>query len=286
MMNAESTRKQVDHRVRNALHAVLFVGWAVAGLVPCAPAAESPRTLVPGSTFTVTFPGMPPTFYAVFQKKEVPAQMTLFLPRDYDPARKFPLLIFLGGWDGGPGGNPGVARSLCQGKGFICVNMPLFKAADFKVKEPNVPGPGFIMQAEDGKRMWPFFQTMLDKVEELVPNIDPAHRVLGGFSNGAHATAALLDESEGEVARRFSAFLLVEGGGKLQRYDRLKNKPLLMVSSNAKSKPRAQEICDAARAAGAKATLLVEDVGKHDFPASAYPAVERWLRGAAMGSAD
>ncbi|MCX6904244.1 MAG: hypothetical protein NTW03_12365, partial [Verrucomicrobia bacterium] len=57
----------------------------------------------------------------------------------------------------------------------------------------------------------------------------------------------------------------------------LKNKPVLMVSSNAKSKRRASEICDAAKAAGAKATLLVEDVGKHDFPVSAYPAVGQWL---------
>jgi hypothetical protein len=56
----------------------------------------------------------------------------------------------------------------------------------------------------------------------------------------------------------------------------------LMVSSNAKSRPRAQEICDAAKAAGAHATLVFHDVGKHDFPASAYPAVREWLRGPAL----
>ncbi|HEX2971851.1 MAG TPA: hypothetical protein VHP11_05935 [Tepidisphaeraceae bacterium] len=241
-------------------------------------AAESAPKLAPGSTFTVSFPEIAPTFYAVFQKKDVKAQMTIFLPFNYTPDKKFPLLIFLGGWDGGMGGNPGVARSLCQGKDFICVGMPLFKAPDFKVDKPNVPGLGFIMVAADGNYMWPFFKTMLEKVEELVPNIDSKHRVLGGFSNGAHATAALLDASDGEIARRFSAFLFVEGGGKLQHYELLKNKPFLMVSSNAKSKPRASQICEAAKAAGAKATLLVEDVGKHDFPTSAYPAVGQWLR--------
>ncbi len=129
--------------------------------------------------------------------------------------------------------------------------------------------------------MWPFFKAMLAKLDVVVPNIDPAHQVLGGFSNGAHATAALLDESEGEVARRFSAFLFVEGGGRLRRYDLLKGKPFLMVSSNSKSRPRAQQICDAAKAAGAKATLIFEDVGKHDFPQSAYPAVREWLNGLA-----
>ena len=51
-----------------------------------------------------------------------------------------------------------------------------------------------------------------------------------------------------------------------------------MVSSNAKSKPRAQEICDTAKAAGAQTTFVFHDVGKHDFPVGAYPAVREWLR--------
>ncbi|MGA2497210.1 MAG: hypothetical protein ABSH20_05685 [Tepidisphaeraceae bacterium] len=239
-------------------------------------AAEPVPKLEPGKTIAIQFPDLPPTFYAVSQKKDVKAQMTVFLPKNYDPGRKFPLLVFLNGGDGGAGGNPGVARALSEEKDYICVNMPLFKVTD-----PQAHG-GIVMQAEDGKYMWPFFKTMLLKLEELVPNIDPAHRILGGFSNGAHATAALLDESDGEVAGRFSAFLFVEGGGRLQHYDLLKGKPFLMVSSNAKSHPRAQQICDAAKAAGARATLIVEDVGKHDFPVTAYPAVRKWLQGPAM----
>ena len=225
---------------------------------------------------------MPPTFYDVFENKDVKAQMTVFLPTNYDPGRKYPLLIFLNGWDGGTGSNPGVARALSEGRDFVCANMPLFKATDFKVTAPNVAGVGFIMSDPDARTMWPFFKTMLAKLEELVPNLDPAHRVLGGFSNGAHATAGLIDESEGEVTRWFSAFMFVEGGGKLQRYDLLKGKPFLMVSSSAKSRPRAQQICEAAKAAGAEATLVSVDVGKHDFPVSAYPAVREWLRGPGM----
>jgi len=238
------------------------------------PAAAPARKLVPGSTVTVTFPDMPPTFHAVSQKKEVKAQMTVFLPANYDPGRKHPLLILLGGGDGGTGGNPGVARAISGERDFVCAAMPLFKATD--------PKTSYVMVDADGKYMWPFFKAMLAKLEELVPNIAPSHRILGGFSNGAHATSALLDESDGEVARRFSAFLFVEGGGKLHRYDLLKGKPFLMVSSNAKSRPRAQQVCDAARAAGAKASFLCEDVGKHCFPESAYPAVRTWLRGPAL----
>jgi 23S rRNA G2069 N7-methylase RlmK/C1962 C5-methylase RlmI len=70
----------------------------------------------------------------------------------------------------------------------------------------------------------------------------------------------------------------------MKHFDLLKGKPFLMVSSNAKSRPRAQQICDAAKAAGARAAFICEDVGKHDFPVSAYPAVREWLRGPAMSN--
>jgi hypothetical protein len=175
-------------------------------------ATEPAHRLTPGSTLTVTFPEMPSTFYTLSQKKNVKAQMTVFLPTNYEPGRKHPLLIFLGGGDGGTGSNPGVARALTAEKDFVCISLPLFKVTD-----PKAPGGDFIMRDPDAKYMWPFFRTMLAKLEDRVPNIDPAHRVLGGFSNGAHAAQGLIDESDGEIARRFSAFFFVEGGGRLQR---------------------------------------------------------------------
>lgn len=238
------------------------------------PAAGPAGKLAPGRTVTVTFPDMPPTFHAVSQKKNEKAQMTVFLPTNYDLGRKHPLLIFLNGGDGGAGGNPGIARAISEERDFVCASMPLFKVGDPKVN--------LIMVEADGKYMWPFFKAMLAKLEEMVPNIAPEHRVLGGSSNGAHATAALLDGSDGEVARRFSAFLFVEGGGKMKHFEHLKGKHCMMVSSQSKSKPRALEITEQAKAAGARTTFLCEDVGKHCFPESAYPAVRTWLRGPAM----
>lgn len=244
---------------------------------PVAFSAEPARELAPGASLSFMFPEMPPTFCALYAKKDLKTQMTILLPRNYDPAKKHPLLVQLSGGDGGNGDSLGVARGITGQQDFVCVSMPLFKAV-----KPGAPGFGFVMVEQDGKYMWPFFKTMLEKVLATVPNLDPAHRVLGGFSNGAHATAALIDASEGEVTRLFSAFLFVEGGGKLKHYDWLKGKSVMMVSSNSKSKPRAQQILDAAIAAGAKGTFLCEDVGKHDFPVSAYPAVRQWLCGPVM----
>lgn len=60
------------------------------------------------------------------------------------------------------------------------------------------------------------------------------------------------------------------------------DKAYMMVSSNAKSSPRAEQICEEAKKGGARTTFLCEDVGKHDFPVSAYPKVRIWLHEAAV----
>jgi len=262
-----------------------LVFWAVllVALLPhpsVLPADTAPQ-LLPGRPFTIPFPDMPPTLAELLEGKGIKPMMTVFLPRNYDPQRKHPLLIFLSGGDGGRATDPAVARRLSEEKDFICVALPLFKE---KVEPPS-PGNGaarMIIREADGKFMWPLYRTMLAKLEETVPNIDPAHRVLGGFSNGAHATQGLIDQSDGEVARRFSAFFFAEGGGRLQRYDLLKGKPFLMLYGGPKSSNRAHQVYDSAVAAGAKATIHeMKGVG-HGFPESQYPAVRAWLRGQAM----
>ena len=253
-----------------------------AGDVVGRPAAkEVGPQIKPGGTFTIRFPDMPPTLADLLDHNGVKPMMTVSLPANYDPARKHPLLIFLNGGTGGTGGNASIARKLTEDKDFICVGVPLFKE---KVDAPT-PDNGLsriLIRNPDCRYAWPFYREMLAKLEELVPNIDPAHRILGGVSNGAHATSGLIDESDGEVARRFSAFFFVEGGGKLERYELLKGKPFLMVYGSDKSQRRAREIFEAAKAAGSKATLYgMNDVG-HAFPESEFPAVRAWLRGPAM----
>lgn len=257
--------------------ALLFAALTTTGVLAADPAPKR----VPGSTFTIPFPEMPPTFADLLDHNGVKPMMTVFLPRNYDPRRKHPLLIFLEGGNGGTGGNTNVARKLTEEKDFVCVAVPLFKE---KV-DPPAAGNGLariLIRNPDCKFAWPLYKTMLTKLEQLVPNIDPAHRILGGFSNGAHATSGLIDESDGQIARRFSAFFFVEGGGKLQHYDLLKGKPFLMVYGSEKSHRRAQEIADAAKAAGAKVTLYGMDIGTHAFPESRFPEVRAWLRGPAL----
>ena len=219
-----------DHaknRGRVKPHVILSIAAAFL-LLRSAVVAETKPNLAPGSTIAITFPEMPATFYVLMHpEKKLPAQISIFLPHNYSVARKFPLLIFASVGDRVTARIP-ASLALSEEKDFICVGVPLFKADD-----PKTPG-NFIVRPPDGAYMWPFFRTMLAKVDAAVPNIDPARQILGGFSNGAHATAVLIDGSNGEITRRFTAFFFAEGGGHLEHYDQLAGKPVLMMASSAK----------------------------------------------------
>jgi dienelactone hydrolase len=194
-------------------------------------------------------------------------QMGIFLPTNYDANRLHPLLVFLRGGDGGNDDNPAIARALAEDRDFVCVSLPLFKEKD--------PNQTVLIRDIDCKLAWPLYKTMLAKLDELVPNIDPNRRVLGGFSNGAHMTAALINQSGGEAAARFYAFFLIDGGGGVGQFDLLKGKPLLMVCGRWRPKP------EKPLAAGVKLTIYLMKVSGHAFPPSEYPVVRQWMRAAA-----
>jgi predicted esterase len=240
--------------------------------------AEPAPPLSPGSCFTVNFPQLPSTLAESMDPKGIPPMMSVFLPRNYDPQRQYPLFINLNPAAGGRGTGPAVARKITQEQDFVCVDVPLFKA---RVDPPTATNWGERMSIgdEDGKFAWAQYKIMLAKLTELVPNLDPTQGVLGGFSNGGHMTAALIDQSDGEVTSRFSAFFFVEGGGRMKRYDLLKGKPMLMMYGNAKSSGRIQEISDAATARGATVTVHEMPGVGHAFPEVQYPAVQEWLKG-------
>ncbi len=242
--------------------------------------AEAAARLTPGDTFSIPFHEMPPTYWSISTSNKGPARLSISLPKNYTPGGKFPLLVSLYGGTGGNGGpKPAIVSAMTQDQDFVCASMPLFKKI-----APKDPGGNVVMRDEDAQYMWPFFRTMLAKLFEVVPNIDKSRMIIGGFSNGAHATQGLIDESDGEIAKQFSAFFFIEGGGRLKHYELLKGKPYLMVSSQTGSKPRAQEIIDQASAAGALTTFIFEDAGGHTIPMKAAPAMHAWLIGQATKS--
>ena len=127
--------------------------------------------------------------------------------------------------------------------------------------------------------MWSLYRKMLTRLAQLVPNIDPAHSVLGGFSNGGHATAGLIEQSDGEVLKLFAAFLFVEGGGRLTQFGLLKDRPMLLAYGSKSTRlSRIQEVEQAAKAAGVQIVIHEMKGSGHAFPEGEYPAVRDWLR--------
>lgn len=232
--------------------------------------------LAPGAQFTIEFPDMPPTMSNVFVPSDkTKPSMTVFLPVNYNATTQHPLLVFLEGGSGGYGNEVRIARKLAQDKDFICVNMPLFKNTTGGTGPPR-------MQLDDAdyRYMWSFQKKMLLKLGQLMPNIDPSHSALGGFSNGAHATTGLVAQSDGEVLKMFAAFFCVEGGVRMRRYELLRGRQMLLLFGNASVShqpidQREQE----ARAAGVEIVVhwMAEPIG-HAFPESEYPFVTDWLR--------
>ena len=233
-------------------------------------AAETSTAPQPGQPLTIQFPALPTTLFEMSKNKATVPSMTIFLPKNYDPKRKHPLLIFLNGGDGGPATSAAIARKLTQETDFVCAELPLFR-------EKADPPPLIGLRDNDFTFMWPHFKTMLARLDELVPNIDPAHRVIGGFSNGAHTTAGMIDFVGDEFVNYFSAYLFVEGGARLQHFERIKDRPVLVLFGGARNRDWETSVGKPARDAGVKVTFhKMENVG-HAFPDAQYPVVREWL---------
>lgn len=183
----------------------IALGMAVVGGV--APAADV--QLAPGKTIEYTFSGTPPSLADLMRKTGATSvQMAFKLPDTYTPDRKFPLLVFLSGGDGGNGCELHQATPLLGNTDYIVCNMPLFK----RDIEGETMDEQLSITPLDAEYAIPALKMLLDELHRLIPNIDDSHSVLGGFSNGANTAALVLWSGDRELLSRFAMYILVEGG--------------------------------------------------------------------------
>jgi hypothetical protein len=168
---------------------------------------------------TLEFPDLPETFFAQSTGQKLPAALTAQLPENYTREGHFPVFVFLDGGNGGRG-TGGTARRIVGARDFITVNSPLFKD-QAPQRVPATKGldfqalgllPSQIILPSDGPKLSRAYRVMLQKLFDTVPNTAVERSALGGFSNGAHATAALLAEKDAMLLRHFRGFCFVEGG--------------------------------------------------------------------------
>jgi predicted peptidase len=203
---------------------------------------------------------------------------SVFLPADYNTDKKFPVLLWINGGMGGPGEGAQSLADTYGDIGFIYINLPQFKS---KI-EPVLPDSSnywsrLILNYEpDNDIIWNSYKIMLDSIRSLVPNIDSTNSFMGGFSNGAHTTAILLNRPNAEILDYFNKFVFVEGGVGLSNYKVLKGKPTFFMQGE-KGPDWIKPIYQNAKDEGSLASFVLMEGFGHEFPKQYKETFKKWL---------
>ena len=282
--------------MRNRMLTAIVV--SLIGLAWGAQAGGVAVKLTPGVPAEFDVPSAPPSLAHLKRGTRGEAvRMTIKLPADYQASRSYPVLVFLGGGDGGMGGELQMAEPFLGGGDYILCNMPLFKR--------NVEGETYDEQLFvtplDAPIALPAFRLLCDELRRLVPNIDESRSVLAGFSNGASMAGIILWSGDADLLARFSTYVLVEGGFWLasDRPDptsKLRFQPsalsglqgkrvLVMYGDQTQPADRVPWIADAQKSVAAlrkagveAAEIPMKNIG-HDFPPAEMAKARAWVLG-------
>ena len=275
-----------------------LIGLAVSRLSSLAvfAALSGEVELKPGAVIRLSFPELPPTLVSQATHEPAPALLTARLPDNYTTEGQWPLFVFIAGGVGAKGDNVGPSRTIVGPRDFVVVALPLFQRAF----DTNEVAGGIGMGIDDFETLSSAYRTMLGKLLQTVPGIVTERSTLGGFSNGAHATALLVAGRDEFTMEHFRQFVLVEGGvqflapfgltsPKLRncRFLALRADQPLLIGGGAGGtwnvRPSLDKIFDGvsemARARGLDWTDVVMRGQKHSFPPEYQPMVGQWIRG-------
>lgn len=244
---------------------------------------EPKPSLRPGAVLEFTFDDLPDTLHGMYCRKRVIPRLVAHLPRNYKRSGRYPLLVYLWGWDGGAADKKALAyvRKLTSERDFIAVNMPLFK----KALDPTEIHNGVLVQAfDDYPIISRCYRKMLSALLRAVPNIDPDRSVIGGLSNGAHTTALLLSAVDPFILNHFSGFFLLEGGWDIASLHKqvVRSKRIIkFVGGNRRRTFRRAMLdrLDAAMKVRWPPTFTVVKMPgvEHDFPDAYIPRLREWM---------
>jgi predicted peptidase len=171
------------------------------------PRTELKAQVAPGASLKFDFPEL------TVDRKGALAACHLKLPANYDAAKKYPLVVWLGG---GEGGNQPNGSFLPAGD-FILVGLPYPKGAN-NPKQANMVG--------DYGKVWAYHRFMLEEIAKVIPNLDRSRSIIAGFSNGGHSIDGMLRLSGSpKLTDYFSTFIFADGGGTAYLLARLADGP-------------------------------------------------------------
>lgn len=240
----------------------------------------------PGSPHTEEFRDLPQTLWSLGQPVEnkKPPAFTVWIPEDYSPRRIYPVMVYMGGARGESGHDINHLRTFMGTESFILVSFPLFKNTDDIARhreDPNIHA----LAIDPGQchLLWSAYEPMLKRLFDLIPNIDRQNTFFGGFSNGAHATAVLLNDPEigSELRKYFNTFYFVEGGHALRLSHALPDANLLFMQGEQRA-PWLEKVASPLQwnvRIGVEVRTM-PGIG-HAFPAAEKAWLRDWIRAAA-----
>ncbi|MEE4271677.1 MAG: hypothetical protein V2I67_08385 [Thermoanaerobaculales bacterium] len=260
------------------------------GIVLLTAATSGAANLEPGVVATIEFPDddLPPSLYEMMTGVAAPPTLSYRLPDDYDPEKRYPLLVYVPGNHGGPGGNIGNALAIAGPSGWVVASLPLFKRS---VDRDEIGG-GLLVGFDDYPTISRAYRTLLEGLFEAVPNIDPARSAMVGFSNGALTTAVLVSSHDEFVLSHFRSFCVVDHGmfhlTDLHKKESRDARYLVLSGDDPRDMGRdlrirgGQLLEDAWRLLGVDLSFhVMRDTG-HEFEKPQMELVGRWLRGEAL----
>ena len=236
------------------------------------PRIELKASVAPGASLKFDFPEL------TVDRKGAMAACHLTLPASYETGKKYPLVVWLGG---GEGGNTPSKAFLPEGD-FIVVGLPYPKGAN-NPAQANMVG--------DYAKVWAYQRFMLDEIAKVVPNIDKSHSIIAGFSNGGHAIDGMLRLSSGpKFTDYFGVFIFADGGG--TTYTSKGNLPSLKDkfayacwgSEKGSNKPATSLLPKALKSKGATVVGSEMTGVGHSFAATEHPKIAEWLAKVALAS--
>ncbi len=151
---------------------------------------------------------LPPNLYSMYTGQTENSVLQYCLPEDYSKTKTYPLIVYVPGFHGHPGGNIDNAKDIANSHECVVVSLPLFKAN----MDPSEIGLGLILGFSDYSVLAGAYELMLKRFFADVPNIDPSKSGMAGFSNGAMAIAVLISANNQYILERFNSFCLVDHG--------------------------------------------------------------------------
>lgn len=235
--------------------------------------------LIPDTTLYLEFPQLPKTsYYQAIGKHSTPL-CSIYLPRNFDESRKFPVILWIDGGMGGAGDCVKYVKDKVGDINYILINFPLFKnqIESLKPDSSNL-WSRLRVRNTDSDIIWTAYKIMLDSIFQLIPQIDCNNAFMGGFSNGAHATAVLLNRPQAEITHYFNKFFFIEGGDGLENYSILKNRPVLYIQGTELSFQNwVLSFYKKAKAKKANAKFVFMPRVGHNFPPMYFKFLRKWL---------